>query len=67
MILKDGKIVNEEIAEEAIAVPDIAPDKPPEYSKIHQLAAGLSTAKTIAEIRSAAQQILDETDGGEGE
>ena len=32
---------------------------------IQQLAAGLSTAKTIAEIRSAAKQILDETNGGD--
>ncbi len=35
--------------------------------RVQQLAAGLSTAKTIAEIRSAAKQILDETGGGDTE
>lgn len=35
--------------------------------RVQQLAAGLSTAKTIAEIRSAAQQILNETGGGEND
>lgn len=31
--------------------------------RIQQLAAGLSTATTIAQIRSVAKQILDETGG----
>lgn len=35
--------------------------------RVQQLAAGLSTAKTIAEIRTAAKQILDETGGGDEE
>lgn len=33
--------------------------------RVQQLAVGLSTAKTIAEIRTVAKQILDETGGGE--
>ncbi len=36
-----------------------------ESDRIQQLAAGLSTATTIAQIRSVAKQILDETGGGE--
>lgn len=40
-------------------------DAQPDTDRIRQLAAGLSTAKTIAEIRSAAKQILDETNGGD--
>ena len=43
------------------AATQILPDR------VQQLAAGLSTAKTIAEIRTAAKQILDETGGGDGE
>lgn len=35
--------------------------------RVQQLAAGLSTAKTIAEIRTVAKQILDETGGGDEE
>lgn len=37
----------------------------PAPDRIQQLAAGLSTATTIAQIRSVAKQILDETGGGE--
>lgn len=33
--------------------------------RVQQLAVGLSTATTIAQIRSVAKQILDETGGGE--
>lgn len=66
MILKNGKLVDEEIADEALDGFEV-PDKPSEASKINQLAAGLSTAKTIAEIRTAAKQILDETGGGDTE
>lgn len=33
--------------------------------RVQQLAAGLSTATTIAQIRSVAKQILDETGGGD--
>lgn len=40
---------------EAQAIPD----------RVQQLAAGLSTATTIAQIRAAAKQILDETGRGE--
>lgn len=32
-----------------------------DVNRVQQLAAGLSTAKTIAEIRSAAKQVLNET------
>lgn len=42
-------------------------DTQPDTDRVQQLAAGLSTAKTIAEIRSAAKQILDETGGGDTE
>lgn len=35
--------------------------------RVQQLAAGLSTATTIAQIRSVAKQILDETGGGDTE
>lgn len=33
--------------------------------RVHQLAEGLSTATTIAQIRAVAQSILDETEGTE--
>lgn len=36
-----------------------------ESDRVQQLVAGLSTATTIAQIRSVAKQILDETGGGE--
>ncbi|MGN0554305.1 MAG: hypothetical protein ACI4LI_00230 [Candidatus Fimenecus sp.] len=34
-----------------------------ETDRVHQLAEGLSTATTIAQIRAVAQSILDETEG----
>lgn len=36
-----------------------------DLDRVQKLASGLSTAKTIAEIRSAARQILNETEEGE--
>lgn len=67
MLLKNGKLVDEEIIDETPDMLDEVQSNPSETSKINQLAAGLSTAKTIAEIRTAAKQILDETDGGESD
>lgn len=69
----DGEFVEltaEQIAElQAIQAQDTGlhteADAQPDTDRIQQLAAGLSTAKTIAEIRSAAKQILDETNGGD--
>lgn len=42
-------------------------DAQPNTDRVQQLAAGLSTATTIAQIRSVAKQILNETDGDDTE
>lgn len=69
----DGEFVEltaEQIAElQAIQAQDTGlhteADAQPDTDRIQQLAAGLSTATTIAQIRSVAKQILDETGGGD--
>lgn len=60
------KLVNGEYIEtEEMQYEDPAP-VPNDTQRVETLVKGLSTATTIAQIRSVAKQILDET-GGDGE
>ena len=64
----DGEFVeltDEQIAEMQASDAQFTTETNSDIDRVQQLAAGLSTAKTIAEIRTAAKQILDETGGGE--
>lgn len=64
----DGEFVEltaEQIAEMQASDTQFTTETNSDIDRVQQLAAGLSTAKTIAEIRTAAKQILDETGGGE--
>lgn len=55
------ELTEEEYEQQFGALPQEA-DAQPDTDRIQQLAAGLSTAKTIAEIRDVAKQILIETE-----
>lgn len=66
----DGEFVeltDEQIAEMQASDAQFTTETNSDIDRVQQLAAGLSTAKTIAEIRTAAKQILDETGGGDTE
>lgn len=66
----DGEFVEltaEQIAEMQESDAQFTTETNSDIDRVQQLAAGLSTAKTIAEIRTAAKQILDETGGGDTE
>jgi len=66
----DGEFVEltaEQIAEMQASDAQFTTETNSDIDRVQQLAAGLSTAKTIAEIRTAAKQILDETGGGDTE
>lgn len=65
LICENGKLVERDVVlddtmTETAESPAVQPDR------VQQLMKGLSTATTIAQIRSVAKQILDET-GGDGE
>ncbi len=55
------ELTEEEYEQQFGALPQEA-DAQPDADRVQQLAAGLSTAKTIAEIRDVAKQILVETE-----
>ncbi len=55
------ELTEEEYEQQFGALPQEA-DAQPDTDRVQQLAAGLSTAKTIAEIRDVAKQILVETE-----
>lgn len=66
----DGEFVEltaEQIAEIQASDTQFTTETNSDIDRVQQLAAGLSTATTIAQIRSVAQQILDETGGGDTE
>lgn len=66
----DGEFVEltaEQIAKIQASDTQFTTETNSDIDRVQQLAAGLSTATTIAQIRSVAQQILDETGGGDTE
>lgn len=66
----DGEFVDltdEQIAEMQASDTQFTTETNSDIDRVQQLAAGLSTATTIAQIRSVAKQILDETGGGDTE